>query len=144
MAKVERSILINATTDQIDQIALDGSRLPEWYVGVEEAKPDAVYPEVGGKVILVYKSSGATFNITLTVRELVRGEYILYDMTGMMTGTQRWTHTREGSMTRTTSVVDYEMPGGALGKIADKLIVERVNNKNLEQSLENLKALAEG
>jgi hypothetical protein len=144
MATVERSIVIQATTDGIDAIALDGARLPEWYVGVERAEPDDVYPEVGGQIDLTYKASGATFHLTLTVRELVRGDYLVYEMSGMMTGTQRWWYESEGGATRTCAVVDYEMPGGALGKIADKLVVERMNAKNLEQSLENLKAVVEG
>ena len=33
--------------------------------------------------------------------------------------------------------------GGGLGKIADKLIVERMNDKNAAASLENLKAMLE-
>lgn len=144
MAKVERNVWINASTDTIDAVALDGNRLSEWYVGVEESRPDAVYPDVGGVVTLDYKAAGMSFTITLTVLELVRGDYILYKMDGMMTGTQRWNHTPEGGGTRTSTVIDYEMPGGGLGKIADKLVVERMNTKNLEQSLENLKALVEG
>ena len=55
MATVERSLLINAPTDAIDAIALDGNRLSEWYVGIEQATPDDLYPEVGGRVALVYK-----------------------------------------------------------------------------------------
>jgi uncharacterized membrane protein len=145
MAKVENSIVIAASTDEIDAVALDGARLPEWYVGIEKAAPDDMYPEVGGKVELVYKAAGASFNITLTVTELVRGGHIAYKMEGMMTGTQRWTHEPQGDgSTLTTAVIDYQMPGGALGKIADKLVVERMNAKNLEQSLENLKATVEG
>jgi uncharacterized membrane protein len=144
MAKVERSVLINAPTDVIDQIALDASRLPEWYVGVEETRPDSLYPEVDGKVLLVYKAAGVTFRLALTVQELVRGDHISYQMVGMMVGTQEWSYTPESDGTRLTALVDYEIPGGALGRVADKLVVERMNAKNLEQSLENLKALVEG
>jgi len=36
------------------------------------------------------------------------------------------------------------MPGAALGKVLDKLVVERMNAKNLEKSLSNLKSLVEG
>jgi uncharacterized membrane protein len=52
--------------------------------------------------------------------------------------------TAEGDSTRVDLTFDYEMPGGGLGKIADKLVVERTNDKNAETSLANLKALAEG
>ena len=144
MARVERSIFINAPIEDIDAIALDGSRLPEWYEGVEEAHPDDTYPEVGGRLVLVYKAAGLTFNITLTVLDLVWSEYTTYRMEGMMTGTQHWTHTPEEGGTRTATVIDYEVPGGGLGKLADKLIVERMNASNLEKSLANLKALVEG
>jgi coenzyme Q-binding protein COQ10 len=133
MATVERSILIDASTDTIDAIALDGNRLPEWYVGIEQATPDDLYPEVEGRV-----------SLTLTVRELARGHHISYQMSGMMVGTQEWSYAPEGGKTRLTAQVEYDMPGGVLGKIADKLVVERVNTRNLEESLENLKALVEG
>ena len=39
---------------------------------------------------------------------------------------------------------EYEMPGGGVGKLVDRLLAERMNAQNLEKSLENLKALAEG
>jgi uncharacterized membrane protein len=143
VATVERSILINAPTDAIDAIALDGNRLSEWYVGIERVTPDELYPEVGGHVSLVYKATAVTFNLTLTVQELARGHHISYRMAGMMVGTQQWSYSPEGGQTRLTALVEYDMPGGALGKIADKLVVERINAGNLEESLENLKALVE-
>lgn len=144
MATVERSILINAPTEAIDAIALDGNRLPQWYVGIEQATPDDLYPEVGSRVSLVYKAAEVTFNLALTVQELAHGHHISYQMSGMMVGTQEWSYTPEGGQTRLTALVEYEMPGGVLGKIADKLVVERMNARNLEESLENLRALVEG
>jgi hypothetical protein len=144
MTTVERSILINASTDAIDAVALDGHRLSEWYVGIEQAAPDDLYPEVGGQVSLVYKAAAVTFSLTLTVQQLVRGHHISYQMSGMMVGTQEWSYTPGNGQTHLTAQVKYDMPGGALGKIADKLVVEGMNARNLEESLENLKKLAEG
>ena len=141
MATVERSILINAPTDVIDEIALNASRLPEWYVGVEQATPDELYPEVDGKITLVYKAAGVTFNLVLTVQEWVRGDHITYHMTGMMIGSQRWGYTPEGADTRLTSEIVYEIPGGALGKIVglvDGLVIAfrvdavRIRNVDLD------------
>ena len=39
--------------------------------------------------------------------------------------------------------IEYQMPGGGVGKIVDRLFVEKMNVKNLEDSLKNLKALVE-
>jgi carbon monoxide dehydrogenase subunit G len=64
-------------------------------------------------------------------------------MAGMITGTNQWETVQEGSGTRVTVTINYEMAGGGLGKIADKLIVERMNDKNTATSLENLKAIVE-
>jgi uncharacterized membrane protein len=145
MTTLERSVYIDdATTDDIDAVSLDPSRLPEWYAGVESVEPDGVFPEPGGQVDMVYKAAGATLHIKMTSLELERGEYALYRMEGMMEGTTRWVHTPEANGVRLTATFDYELPGGGLGKVVDKLLVERMNAKNLEDSLENLKALVEG
>ncbi len=144
MAKVERSILIHASGDQIDVITRDGKRLAEWYAGVEKAEPDEVYPNPGGKIVMTYKSGGAKFDITQTVLERTEGQGAKYQMEGMITGTNSWVFTPQEGGTLVTATFDYEMPGGVLGKLADKMIVERMNTENLEKSLENLKKLVEG
>ena len=144
MAKVERSILINASGDQIDVITQDGKRLAEWYAGVEKAEPDDVYPNPGGKIVMTYKSGGAKFDITQTVLEHNAGQSAKYKMEGMITGTNHWVYTPQGEGTLVKATFDYEMPGGVLGKLADKMVVERMNTENLEKSLNNLKKLAEG
>jgi coenzyme Q-binding protein COQ10 len=143
MTKVERSILINAPVEKIDNITRDGKRLTEWYAGIEKAVPDDVYPEPGGKITLAYKSGGVKFDITQTVLERNEGQGAKYKMEGMVTGTNIWAFAVEDQGTRVTATFEYEMPGGVLGKVADKLVVERMNNENLEKSLENLKKLAE-
>jgi carbon monoxide dehydrogenase subunit G len=143
MAKVERSILMNVPSEKIEEITLDGSRLAEWFAGVESAEPDDVFPNPGGKLVTTYKSGGVKFELTQTALERVEGQSATYQMEGMITGTNHWVYTPEGEGTLVTATFDYEMPGGVLGKVADKLVVERMNIENLEKSLENLKKLAE-
>jgi len=38
---------------------------------------------------------------------------------------------------------DYALPGGVFGKLADALIVKRMNGQSLEEGLNNFKALVE-
>jgi uncharacterized membrane protein len=144
MTTVERSVLINAPVDAIQAIMDDARRLPEWYAGIEQAKPDDVFPEPGGKVEMVYKAAGVTFTITQTSVERVPGQSGVNQMEGMITGTNTSTFTPEGEGTRVTMRFEYEMPGGGIGKVVDRLLVERMNTQNLEKSLKNLKALVEG
>jgi len=145
MAKIERSIVINANWEAVDEIALDGSRNSEWYAGVESSSADATYPQVGGVCTMVYKAGPATFDLKQKVLEYVPGDYILFEIEGgVLKGTSRWSHTAEGNGTRVTCTLDYEASGGGLGAIADRLVLERMNTSQLEESLQNLKALVEG
>lgn len=144
MTTLERDVFINASADAIQAISDDARRLPEWYAGIQEAEPDGVFPEPGGKVELVYKAAGITFNLTQTSVERVAGQTGVNRMEGMITGTNRMTFRPEGEGTRVTMSFEYEMPGGGVGKLVDRLLAERMNAQNLEKSLENLKALAEG
>jgi len=143
MTKLERSIVINATPETIDTVATDPSRLPEWYAGIQEAKADGTYPQVGGTVESVYKAVGINFKIKMTSEEYVQGQSMQIRMEGMIAGTNRWTYQPEDGGTRITATFDYEMPGGGLGQAVNKLVVEKMNAENLEKSLENLKVLVE-
>lgn len=144
MATLERSVFINAPLDDIDVYTLDASRWPEWYVGIEQAAPDGVFPDPGGVVQVVYRAAGVNFNLTMTSTEHIVGESLTIQMEGMITGMNRWLYAAEGDGTWVTSIFEYEIPGGGLGQALDKLVLERMNTEYLESSLSNLKALVEG
>jgi carbon monoxide dehydrogenase subunit G len=140
---LERSVVIKATPETIDAVATDPNRLPEWYAGVQEAKSDGKYPQVGGAVETVYKAVGINFKIKMTSMEYVQGQSMRINMEGMIAGTTRWAYQPEDDGTRLTATFEYELPGGGLGQAVNKLMVEKMNAENLEKSLENLKALVE-
>jgi uncharacterized membrane protein len=144
MARIEKSIVINADTQTIDQYAINAHTYPQWFAGVESVEVDGTFPEAGGQVKAQYKAAGVTFELLMTTREIVHGSHIIFDMEGMITGAQHWSYAPAGGGTQVTCVFDYDMPGGALGAIADKLVVERMNNGNIENSLANLKKIVEG
>jgi hypothetical protein len=143
MAKVERSILIKATPEEIDAVHNDIDRLTEWYAGIEQAIPDGPYPRPGSKVRLIYKVAGLTFETTNTCLEFEYPRIGRYKMEGMITGSYEEILEPDEGGTRFIMRFDYQMPGGGVGKIVDRLVVEKMNIKNLEESLKNLKALVE-
>ena len=148
MAKISRSIVINAPVEAVQKITDDPDQMPEWYEGIEEIRTDGVFPKIGGSAKMVYKAAGISFSVQQTVIEHEPGKRNRYELSGMITGTitGSYVETRdpEGVATRYTLDFDYQMPGAGVGKIVDKLVVERMNAKQLEQSLQNLKALVEG
>ena len=145
MTTIKKSIVIDAPLEQVDALLIDTQRLPEWYAGVTAVAPSPGYPvEVNSTCKITYKAAGVAMETNFTTIECVLKSTLTFQMQGMITGTNRWDISEEGSGTKVAVTIDYEMAGGGLGKIADKLIVERMNDKNAAASLENLKAMAEG
>jgi uncharacterized membrane protein len=82
-------------------------------------------------------------SINETVLDYQPGKLQLLQMDGMLSGRARWELTPEGDGTHLTTTFDYTLPGGVFGKIADALVVKRMNAKSLEEALHNFKALVE-
>lgn len=144
MTVVERDIFIEASPDEIMEYSLyRPETLADWYVGVESVQADDVYPEPGGTLTLVYKAAGVTMETKTTVLEFIPGEKFEQEMQGIASGIQTWTYTPQDDGTVVAARFDYQMQGGGIGKIADKLFVERTNIKQLEESLQNLKQAVE-
>lgn len=143
MAIVQRTVQIKASPAQTMSLLSDASRWPDWYPGMAHIDITAPFPEAGGKVAFRVKSAGVSMTITETVLEYQPDKLQLLQMEGMLSGRARWELTPEGDGTCLTTTFDYVLPGGALGKLADALIVKRMNGKSLEDGLNNLKALVE-
>jgi uncharacterized protein YndB with AHSA1/START domain len=143
MTIVERNVQIKASPQETMALLSDASRWPEWYPGLTEPNIAAPFPEEGGKVAFKVKSAGMSMPITETVLDYQPGKLQLFQIEGMMSGRARWEVTPERDGTRLTTMFDYTLPGGVFGKIADALIVKRMNGKSLEEALHNFKALVE-
>jgi uncharacterized membrane protein len=60
-----------------------------------------------------------------------------------MKGAWTWRLSPRGKSTHVTTTMEYEMTGGILGKAMNAVLVERMNEKNAERLLENLKRVSE-
>jgi hypothetical protein len=144
MAIVQRNVQINASPQETMALLSDASGWPDWYPGMTDIDIAAPFPEEGGKVAFKVKSAGISMPITETVLDYQPGKLQLLQMEGMLSGRARWELTPEDDATRLTTTFDYALPGGVFGKIADALIVRRMNAKSLEEALQSLKAIVEG
>jgi carbon monoxide dehydrogenase subunit G len=143
MAIVQRDVQIISSPQETMALLSDASRWPDWYPGMTEIDIAAPFPEEGGKVAFKVKSAGMSMPITETVVDYEPDRLQLLEMEGMLSGRARWELTPEGGGTRLTTTFDYALPGGVLGKLADALVVKRMNGKSLEEALNNFKALVE-
>lgn len=143
MAIVQRSVKIKASPQETMARLSDASRWPDWYPGMTEMNVAPPFPDEGGTVAFKVKSAGMSMPITETVLDYQPDNLQVLQMEGMLSGRARWELTPEEDGTRLTTTFDYALPGGVLGKLADALIVKRMNGKSLEEGLNNFKALVE-
>lgn len=146
MAHLEASILIHAPMEEVYALARDPTRWPIWFDGMGEIKELTGEGEVGTVVKFNFMMTGTSFPVTITVLEDhtgPEGAHWKAKFEGPLTGEHNWTYVPKNGATETTAEIDYELPGAVLGKIADRLIVERMHQRSLELSLENLKLLCE-
>jgi coenzyme Q-binding protein COQ10 len=144
VAKIERSIYIEAPPEAIQALIVDTSRWREWSEEVEGVQPDDIWPHAGGEVSMAVKAPGVSGDLKYISREYAPGRSMTLEIEGMVSGVVRYTYTPEGDGTCLTIDMDYEMPGGILGKAIDKLVMERQSTGNLDKRLAKMKAVLEG
>jgi carbon monoxide dehydrogenase subunit G len=143
MTIVQRDVHINASPTETMELLSDASRWPDWYPGMTRIEISDPFPEKGGQVAFKVKSAGMSMSITETVLDYRPGELQLLQMDGMLSGRARWELAPEGDRTHLTTTFDYDLPGGVLGRVADALVVRRLNGKSLEGALHNFKVFVE-
>lgn len=143
MTIVQRSLHINATPEQIDSIASDPTRWPEWYANIEAAEVDSIFPEVGGKVDITFNVIGIVFNVKFVQSEFIPAQKSVCRIEGRFTGASRFLLTSEETGTRAELALKYKVPGGFLTGLANDYFIKERIEENLETSLTNLKKLVE-
>jgi uncharacterized membrane protein len=145
MAHLQMTAHYEASIERVFELAIDYKRYPEWNASYEEVT-EVVGPadQVGTKIHGVMKILGRKMEGWGEVTELDRPRSL--KMAGSGSGgtvTTAYRFTPAASGTDAELTVDYELPAGLFGKVADKLFIERSVERDLRHSLENFKAFVE-
>ena len=144
MSVIQRSIIIDAPMEQVFEVLEDPNHVPQYAPGVSRVDDVQRSEErVGDSYRTVCSVMGLDFPTKFTTLEYERPRKFIAQMDGAMTGDFTWTLAPQDGSTQMNLRIDYEMKGGILGKAMDTLLVERMNQKNAERMLENLKMLSE-
>ena len=144
MPVIRKSVNIAAPLDKVFAILDDPDRIKEFGVGVTRVSEVNQTPErVGDTGRITYSAMGLRFPIKITVTAHEVNARIEMSMEGGMTGTMNWELASQGNGTALSLTIDYRMRGGILGKALDALLVERMNDRNAERMMENLKMIGE-
>lgn len=142
MAKVERSVEIQAPVEKVFGFAADPSHLPEFWPSMLEVKDIQSLPNGGHRFSWVYQMAGMRFDGTSEDVEYTPNQQVIEKAKGGIESTIAWTFQPEAGGTRVTFLAEYTVPVPLLGRIAEAVIV-KMNEHEAETLLANLKAKLE-
>ena len=144
MLTIHKSIDIDAPAERVFAILADPERLPEYAPGVTSVENiRQTEQHLGDSFRATYAVLGLHFTMSCTVTEHEPPTKSTTRFEGGMKGTWTWRLSPRGKSTCLTTEMEYEMAGGILGKAMNAVLVERMNEKNAERMLENLKLVSE-
>ena len=144
MATIHKSIDIDAPAERVFEILSDPKRLAEYAPGVISVENiRQTEQHLGDSFRATYAVLGLHFLMTFTATEYEQPTKLTTRFEGGMKGTWTWLLEPRGTSIHMTTAMEYEMAGGVLGKAMNAVLVERMNEKNAERLLENLKLVSE-
>jgi uncharacterized membrane protein len=146
MTRIERQLVIERPPSEVFALLTDLDRLPEWATIVVGTRDVSDLPlRVGCTFRQTLRVLGREVESDWRVTELEAPRRVAYEATapGGGTLTMRQTVVPGDGGSRVELELDYEVPGGWLGELLDRGLIEQQNEREAEQSLERLKRLAE-
>jgi coenzyme Q-binding protein COQ10 len=145
MTRIEKKALIDAPVEQVYQYVCMIPKLTEWWTSLTNVRNYGDGKAVKGATYeWTYKMLGIPLDGKTEVTEMVPNRRAVTKATGALPNTIEQTfEDAGGGKTSYTMRVDYTIPGSILGKIADKLFVERFNERECEHVVGNLKTICE-
>lgn len=146
MGHVRDKYHVDAPIEVCWELGADASRIVEWQEGVLEVKDiSGKLDRLGAGYSPVFRFAGRKLEGRFEVTKIDKPR--MAELTGTNPGGARakvtvWNEPA-GTGTDITFEIDYELPGGFVGDLADKLFMERAIERQIRHSNENFKALCE-
>lgn len=143
MAKIEKSIFINAPVERVFAFMAKPENLPEIWPSLQEVRNVQPLPNGGYSYDWTYKMAGMRIEGRAEWTEFAQNRRIVDTNEGGIPSTFIWTYEAESGGTRVSVSVDYTIPGAVLGRLAEP-IIHKMNEQEAQTVLANLKARMEG
>jgi uncharacterized membrane protein len=147
MATIRKSVEIAAPAAEVWSLLEDVRRLPELSESTEEVRdaPDRL-TEPGQQYVQVGRLLGKTYSSTWTVKDIEPGRRIQSE--GSVGPGVKYCLTQrlsepEAGRTRLEITIDYTLPGGVLGRVADHAGVASRAEREAQQVLDGVKRVVE-
>lgn len=142
MARVEKSVTVDAPIERVFAYLKDPMSNLEWLPGMMEVTK--VSGEgVGARFRWVYKMAGIALEGESTALEYIPNERFVTESKSGIVSTWNWDFAPDDGGTKIDLTVDYVVPIPVLGKLAEAVVV-RQNERVLDTALENIRGRMEG
>ena len=142
MAKLTRTITINAPVEKVFAYASEPTNLPEIWPSMVEVKDVQPSPAGGYNFGWVYKMAGMRFEGASETTESILNQRAVTKSIKGIQSTFTWTYQFGAGGTKLTLEVEYTIPIPLLGKLVEAFIIKQ-NEHEAEVMLANLKARME-
>jgi carbon monoxide dehydrogenase subunit G len=142
MPKSEGKVVINATLEKVFDAVAEPEKMAQYVVSAlvgYTGKPG----ELGSYAEWLYPVAGMKIRGKTTVSEVDKPHRLVQEMSGTMKGKWIWDLEQDDEAVKVDFCLEYIVPGGILGNIADKLFLGRMNQKTMEKTMLGLKAYCE-
>lgn len=146
MGTVSQTIVIRRAAEEIYDLAWRPERATEWIVGmiatgnVQLGDPDT---GLGCTFDWTYRMLGLTYRGQNRITAAERPHHLLEESTGDLVSTWDWRFEPEEGDTRIHLTITYTPPMGPLGRLLDPILLKRLNQRAMDQTLVNLKQMLE-
>lgn len=146
MSVIKKTILVNAPIEKVYAFARDPERWHTWWAGL--GAPESIHGngDAGTVVKHRYTLAGINFPVTTKVTLDKAGPKQAQwkgEIEGPLAGNHEWNYAAKGEQTEVTTNINYTVPAGAVGKIADTMLIEHLQEKAITHTLDNLKLFCE-
>lgn len=141
MARIERSITINAPVEKVFAYIDDPMNELEWFPGLMEVR-DVTGKGVSARSRFTYKMIGICLEGESTVTEHIPNKRIVTQSKGRIVSTWTSTFKPENGRTKLAVVVDYTIPIPVLGKLAEAVVL-KWTEREADMAVANIKARME-
>lgn len=145
MSKVSASVVINKPVQEVFEYAASPVNGPAFIPNLNEntnIQPEQ--PGLGQTFDWRFNLAGVDLKGKAEVAEYEPPHKVVIKTTGDSNATWIYTFQEENGGTKVSAEVDYEIVESALQKVANKIVIDKLNQRTAEQMLENLKTILEG
>lgn len=145
MAKVSVSVIISKPIQEVFEYTASPVNGPAFIPSLNEnTNINPEQPRLGQTFDWRFNLAGVDLKGKAEVAEYDPPHKVVIKTTGDSNTTWIYTFQEENGSTRVSADVDYEIVESALQKIANGVVIDKLNQRTAEQMLENLKTILEG